>query len=338
MMARRPARPADPHPAARKPAKSRSALPAGHRAASRSAADTHLTTLLGRARAAQPVPTAVAWPMSADALAGALDAAAEGLIAPLLIGPEAELRALARRESLDLSRHSIHDAATPAMAAAMAASLARDGTVGAIMKGSLHTDELMAAVVARESGLRTTRRISHAFVMGVPDHPRLLIISDAAVNIAPDLEAKRDIVQSAIDLAHALGIARPKVALLAAVETVNPKMPATIDAAALCKMADRGQIEGGTLDGPLAFDNALSAESARIKGISSPVAGEPDVLIAPDIEAGNILYKQLVFFTGAFAAGLVLGARVPVILTSRADSRTSRIASCAVAQLFARKR
>jgi phosphotransacetylase len=221
-------------------------------------------------------------------------------------------------------------------AAALAAQLARDGEAGALMKGSLHTDELMAAVVSRDSGLRTTRRISHAMVMGVRQHPRLFIITDAAVNIAPDLDAKRDIVQNAIDLARALGVDRPKVALLAAVETVNSKMQATLDAAALCKMADRGQITGGMLDGPLAYDNAMSGESARIKGIVSPVAGLPDILVAPDIEAGNMMYKQLVFFDGAFAAGIVLGAKVPVILTSRADDRTSRIASCAVAQLLAR--
>jgi len=293
----------------------------------------HLASLLARARALPPAATAVAWPMSADALAGPVDAAAEGLVEPWLVGPEKDIRLLAERESLDLRGCRLLDAADPLQAAMHCARLARDGEVSAIMKGSLHTDELMAAVVARESGLRTARRISHAFVMGVPGHPRLLLITDAAVNIAPDLEAKRDIVQNAIDLAHALGVPLPKVALLAAVETVTPKMPATVDAAALCKMADRGQIRGGVLDGPLAFDNALSADAARIKGIVSMVAGEPDILVAPDIEAGNMLYKQLVFFNGAFAAGLVLGARVPVILTSRADSRSSRLASCAVARL-----
>ncbi len=293
----------------------------------------HLTSLLSRARALPPAGTAVAWPLSADALAGPVDAAAEGLVEPWLVGPEKEIRRLAERESLDLRGCRLLDATDPLQAAMHCARLARDGEVAAIMKGSLHTDELMAAVVARESGLRTARRISHAFVMGVPGHPRLLLITDAAVNIAPDLDAKRDIVQNAIDLAHALGVALPKVALLAAVETVTPKMPATVDAAALCKMADRGQIRGAVLDGPLAFDNALSADAARIKGIVSTVAGEPDILVAPDIEAGNMLYKQLVFFNGAFAAGLVLGARVPVILTSRADNRSSRLASCAVARL-----
>jgi len=298
-----------------------------------SVTDGHLAGLIARATALPPVITAVAWPLSADALAGPLDAAAQGLISPWLVGREHDIRALAEREALDLHGCRVIDAPDPLQAAMHCARLARDGEVGAIMKGSLHTDELMAAIVARESGLRTTRRISHAFVMGVPGHPRMFIITDAAVNIAPDLEAKRDIVQNAIDLARSLGIEAPRVALLAAVETVNPKMPATLDAAALCKMADRGQISGGVLDGPLAFDNALSADSARIKGIVSPVAGRPDILLAPDIEAGNMLYKQLVFFTGAFAAGLVLGARVPVILTSRADSLGSRLASCAVARL-----
>jgi len=297
--------------------------------------DEHLSGLLARARALPPATTAVAWPLSADALAGPVDAAAQGLIEPWLVGREHDIRALAEREALDLRGCRLIDAPDPVQAAMHCARLARDGEVGAIMKGSLHTDELMAAVVARESGLRTARRISHAFVMGVPGHPRMFIITDAAVNIAPDLEAKRDIVQNAIDLARSLGVEVPKVALLAAVETVSPKMQATLDAAALCKMADRGQISGGLLDGPLAFDNALSAESARIKGIDSPVAGRPDILLAPDIEAGNMLYKQLVFFTGAFAAGLVLGARIPVILTSRADGRSSRLASCAVARLAA---
>jgi phosphotransacetylase len=295
--------------------------------------DPLFADLLARARTRPPTATAVAWPLTADALAGPLDAAAEGLIEPWLVGPEAGIRALAERESLDLSACRLIDIADPVQAAMHCAALARDREVGAIMKGSLQTDELMAAVVARESGLRTARRISHAFVMGVPGHPRLLMITDAAVNIAPDLETKRDIVQNAIELAHALGVPAPRVALLAAVEMVTPKMPATLDAAALCKMADRGQITGGVLDGPLALDNALSDESARTKGIVSQVAGRPDILVAPDIEAGNMLYKQLVFFTGAFAAGLVLGSKVPVILTGRADGRDSRVASCALARL-----
>jgi len=297
--------------------------------------DVHLTQLLARARAFSPVITAVVWPLSRDALAGPLDAATEGLIEPVLVGPEREIRALARDEHLDLAGCRLMESANPVQAATLAAHLARDGKVGALMKGSLHTDELMAAVVSRESGLRTARRISHAMVMGVHGHPRLFSITDAAVNIAPDLEAKRDIVQNAIDLARALGVVMPKVALLAAVETVTSKMTATLDAAALCKMADRGQIIGGVLDGPLAFDNAMSAENARTKGITSLVSGAPDILVVPDIEAGNMLYKQLVYFSGAFAAGIVLGAKVPVILTSRADGRTSRIASCAVAQLLA---
>jgi phosphotransacetylase len=297
--------------------------------------DRHLAPLLAAAAAAPPAPVAVAWPLSPDALAAPLEAAALGLIEPILIGPSAGIRALARERKLRLGRHRVVEAGDPQAAAAAAVRLAGSGEALALMKGSLHTDELMAAVVAREGGLRTGRRISHAFAMGVPSHDRLLIVTDAAVNIAPDLEAKADIVRNAIDLAHALGIAHPRVALLAAVETVNPRMPATLDAAALCKMADRGQIAGAVLDGPLAFDNAMSLEAARTKGIRSEVAGRPDILVAPALEAANILYKELVHFCGAFAAGLVLGARVPVILTSRADSRRSRIASCAIARLFA---
>ena len=280
---------------------------------------------------------AVAWPLSPDALAAPLEAARLGLIEPVLIGPTGAITALAREHRLALGRHRIVEAADPQQAATTAVRMAGAGEARALMKGSLHTDELMSAVVAREGGLRTSRRISHVFAMGVPTHDRLLLVTDAAVNIAPDLEAKADIVRNAIDLAHALGIGRPRVALLAAVETVNPRMAATVDAAALCKMADRGQITGGVLDGPLAFDNALSAEAARTKGIRSEVAGRPDILVAPGLEAGNILYKQLVHFCGAFAAGLVLGALVPVILTSRADSRASRVASCAIAQLFAQR-
>ena len=244
------------------------------------AGNHHLATLLARARALPPAATAVAWPLSRDALAGPVDAAAEGLIEPWLVGPVQDIRALAERESLDLRGCRVVDAPDPVQAAMHCARLARDGEVTAIMKGSLHTDELMAAVVARDSGLRTARRISHAFVMGVPGHPRLFIITDAAVNIAPDLEAKRDIVQNAIDLAHALGVPLPKVALLAAVETVTPKMPATVDAAALCKMADRGQITGGVLDGPLALDNAISPEAAAIKKIGGPVAGRAAARVA----------------------------------------------------------
>lgn len=299
-------------------------------------ADRHLGPLLRAARATAPAPVAVVWPLSPDALAAPLEAAALGLIDPVLIGPAAAITRLARERRLALGRHRIVEAGDPVQAATLAVRMAGAGEVRALMKGSLHTDELMTAVVAREGGLRSARRISHAFAMGVPAHDRLLLVTDAAVNIAPDLEAKADIVRNAIDLAHALGIDCPRVALLAAVETVNPRMGATLDAAALCKMADRGQIAGGVLDGPLAFDNALSGEAARIKGIRSEVAGRPDILVAPTLEAGNILYKQLVHFCGAFAAGLVLGARVPVILTSRADSRQSRVASCAIAQLFAR--
>jgi len=299
--------------------------------------DRHLGPLLSAARACAPAPVAVAWPLSPDALAAPLEAAALGLIDPILVGPGEAIAALARARRLRLGHHRIVEAADPLQAAATAVRLAGAGEARALMKGSLHTDELMSAVVARDGGLRTARRISHAFAMGVPSHERLLIVTDAAVNIAPDLEAKADIVRNAIDLAHALGIDAPRVALLAAVETVNPRMSATLDAAALCKMADRGQIAGAVLDGPLAFDNAMSLQAATTKGIRSEVAGRPDILVAPTLEAGNILYKQLVHFCGAFAAGLVLGARVPVILTSRADSRQSRVASCAIAQLFAQR-
>jgi phosphate acetyltransferase len=295
----------------------------------------HYTALLERARGLAPVRTAVVYPCSGPALAAALQAAGLGLIEPVLIGPADAVRQAADAAGLDIGGYTLLDACGAVAAASRAAALAAAGEVAALMKGSLHTDELMAAVVSRDGGLRTARRASHAMLMGVPRHPKPFVITDAAVNIAPDLATKRDIVQNAIDLMHALGVATPKVALLAAVETVNPNMPATLDAAALCKMAERGQITGGVLDGPLAFDNAISAEAARIKGIRSPVAGDPDILLAPALEAGNLLYKQLVHLSDAFAAGVVLGARVPVILTSRADSQTSRIASCALARLAA---
>ena len=295
----------------------------------------HLASLLSRARALPPAATAVAWPLSADALAGPVDAAAQGLIEPWLVGPGKDIRLLAERESLDLHGCRLIDAPDPVQAAMHCARLARDGEVGAIMKGSLHTDELMAAVVARESGLRTTRRISHAFVMGVPGHPRLFIITDAAVNIAPDLEAKADIIRNAIRLAGAIGIDLPRVAILSAVETVTPKMASTVDAAALCKMADRGQILGGILDGPLAFDNAVSLAAARAKGIVSAVAGRADILVVPNIESGNMLAKQLALLGGAESAGIVLGLRVPVALTSRSDDATSRLASAALLRLAA---
>lgn len=294
--------------------------------------------LLERCRTLEPVPTAVAHPCEASALAGALEAGAKGLIVPILVGPEARIREVAREHGLDLGHTRIVDAAHSHAAAAKAVALVREGQAELLMKGSLHTDELLGAVVARETGLRTARRISHVFLMDVPTYHKVLVVTDAAINIAPTLDEKADICQNAIDLAVSLGIAAPKVAILAAVETVTSKMPATIDAAALCKMADRRQITSGVLDGPLAFDNAISKEAARTKGITSEVAGDPDILLAPDLEAGNMLAKQLTFLANADSAGLVLGARVPIILTSRADSVRSRIASCAVAMLAAHAR
>ena len=294
--------------------------------------------LLLRCRSLEPVPTAVAHPCEASALAGALEAGAKGLITPILVGPAAKIEEIARRERIDLGRTRIVDAPHSHAAAAKAVELVRQGEAELLMKGSLHTDELLSAVVARETGLRTARRISHVFLMDVPTYHKVLIVTDAAINIAPTLEDKVDIVQNAIDLAVTLGVTRPKVAILAAVETVNSKMQATLDAAALCKMAERNQITSGILDGPLAFDNAISKDAARTKGIKSEVAGDPDILLAPDLEAGNILAKQLTFLANADSAGLVLGARVPIILTSRADSVRSRIASCGVAMLAAHAR
>jgi phosphate acetyltransferase len=294
--------------------------------------------LLTRCRSLEPVPTAVAHPCEASALAGALEAGEKGLIIPILVGPEAKIREIAAREGLDLGRTRIVDAPHSHASAAKAVELVRKGEAELLMKGSLHTDELLSAVVARETGLRTGRRISHVFIMDVPTYHKVLIVTDAAINIAPALEDKVDICQNAIDLAVTLGVSAPKVAILAAVETVTSKMPSTIDAAALCKMADRKQITHGILDGPLAFDNAISKDAARIKGIRSEVAGDPDILLVPDLEAGNILAKQLTFLANADSAGLVLGARVPIILTSRADSVRSRIASCGVAMLAAHAR
>ena len=294
--------------------------------------------LLARCRGFDPVPTAVAHPCEASALEGALDAGAKGLITPILVGPTASIRATAAKAGLDLGHTRIVDAPHSHAAAAQAVELVRQGQAELLMKGSLHTDELLAAVVARDAGLRTGRRISHVFLMDVPTYHKVLIVTDGAINIAPSLEDKVDICQNAIDLAIALGVSRPKVAILAAVETVTSKMPATLDAAALCKMAERGQIRGGVLDGPLAFDNAISKEAATTKGVTSEVAGDPDILLVPDLEAGNILAKQLTFLARADSAGLVLGARVPIILTSRADSVRARIASCAVAMLSAHAR
>jgi phosphate acetyltransferase len=277
----------------------------------------------------------VAHPCDESSLKGALDAAAAGMIQPILVGPEGKIRGVAEKLGVDIGAAEIVDVPHSHAAAAKAVELVRTGGAQLIMKGSLHTDELLAEIARRETGLRTERRISHVFIMDVPTYPRTLFITDAAVNIFPDLEAKRDIVQNAVDLHVGLGLGAPKVAILSAVETVTPKIPSTIDAAALCKMADRGQIVGAELDGPLAFDNAISPEAARIKGIRSAVAGQAQILIVPDLEAGNMLAKNLTFLSNADAAGIVLGARVPIILTSRADQVRARMASCAVAALYA---
>jgi phosphate acetyltransferase len=291
--------------------------------------------LIAAARGVPAIPTAVAHPCDETSLKGALDAAAAGMIKPLLVGPEAKIRDIARKLGVDIAAFEIVDVPHSHAAAAKAVELVRAGSAELIMKGSLHSDELLAEVARRETGLRTERRISHVFIMDVPTYPKALFITDAAVNIFPDLEAKRDIVQNAVDLHLGLGLGAPKVAILSAVETVTPKIPSTIDAAALCKMADRGQITGAELDGPLAFDNAISPEAARIKGIRSAVAGQAQILVVPDLEAGNMLAKNLTFLSNADAAGIVLGARVPIILTSRADDVRTRMASCAVAALYA---
>jgi phosphotransacetylase len=294
--------------------------------------------LLVRCKNLAPVPTAVVHPCEASALSGAVEAAALGLIEPTYVGPAARIAAIARQEKLDLGAAEIIDAPNSHAAAEKGVALVRAGKAELLMKGSLHTDELLSAVIARDTGLRTGRRISHVFIMDVPTYHKVLIVTDAAINITPSLEDKAHICQNAIDLTAAFGLQRPKIAILAAVETVNSKMPATIDAAALCKMADRHQIQGGVLDGPLAFDNAISKDAARTKGIESEVAGDPDILLVPDLEAGNILAKLLSFLARADSAGLVLGARVPIILTSRADSVRARIASCAVAKMAAHAR
>ena len=294
--------------------------------------------LLAATRGLAPLVTAVAHPCDESSLRGALDAADARLIVPILVGPKDRIAGVAEKCGLDISGLQIVDVPHSQAAAEVAVELVRKGTAELLMKGSLHSDELLAAVAKRDIGLRTGRRISHVFVMDVPTHPDTLFITDAAVNIFPDLMAKRDIVQNAIDLFTGLGLGTPKVAILSAVETVNPAIPSTIEAAALCKMADRGQITGGILDGPLAFDNAISPEAARIKGINSPVAGHAQILVVPDLEAGNMLAKNLTFLSKADAAGIVLGARVPIILTSRADNLRTRMASCAVAMLLAHNR
>jgi phosphotransacetylase len=294
--------------------------------------------LLERCRGLDPIPTAVAYPCEQTALAGAIDAGKDGLITPILVGPAKKIAEVAKASGITLGSTRVVDVATSHEAAAKAVELVRTGEAELLMKGSLHSDEILGAVIAKETGLRTGRRLSHVFLMDVPTYHKVLIVTDGAINIAPTLEDKADICQNAIDLARTFGIERPKVAILAAVETVTSKMPATIDAAALAKMAERGQIKGALLDGPLAFDNAISKEAAKIKGIESEVAGDPDILLAPDLEAGNMVAKQLSFLANAESAGLVLGAKVPVILTSRADSLRARIASCAVAVLAAHAR
>jgi phosphate acetyltransferase len=297
-----------------------------------------LAALVARCAALPPLPTAVVHPCDVPSLEGALRAAEAGLIAPVLVGPLARIRATAAGARLDLAAWSIVDTPHSHASAERAVALVREGGAAALMKGSLHTDELMGAIVAKDTGLRTARRLSHVFVMDVPTYAKLLLITDAAVNILPTLDDKADIVANAIELAQALGVPRPKVAILSAVETVTAKLPSTIEAAALCKMAERGQIRGGLLDGPLAFDNAINREAARTKGIVSDVAGDADILLVPDLEAGNMLAKTLTFLGGADAGGVVLGARVPVILTSRADSLVARLASCAIAALDAASR
>jgi len=290
--------------------------------------------LVERAQRFDPLPTAVVHPCDDVSLESAVEAARLGFVTPILVGPEARIREVAAQARLDIQGMEIIDGAHSHDAAAKAVGLVRDGRAEALMKGSLHTDELMSAVVARESGLRTSRRISHCFIMDVPGHAGALIITDAAVNVTPTLSEKADIVQNAIDLAHALGVAEVRVAVLSALESVNPAIASTLEAAALCKMADRGQITGALIDGPLALDNAISPAAAAIKKIVSAVAGQANILLVPNLEAGNMLAKSLSFLAGADAAGVVLGARVPIILTSRADSLLSRLASCAVAQLF----
>ena len=305
--------------------------PVGHKSR-----NTHakLDELIARARKHPPVKVAVAHPCDQVSLESAVAAAKLGLITPILVGPEQRIRDVAAKHDLDISSFEIVNADYSEESAAKAVALVRGGRAEALMKGSLHTDELMGAVVKRDTGLRTARRISHCFIMDVPDHDQPLVITDAAVNIAPDLKCKVDIIQNAIDLIHALGQKEARVAILSAMESVNPDVPSTLEAAALCKMADRGQITGGILDGPLALDNAISPEAAKIKKISGPVAGRANVLVVPDLEAGTMLAKSLSFLADADAAGIVLGAKVPIILTSRADEEMARLASCAVAQLL----
>lgn len=294
--------------------------------------------LLDRCSLLLPTTTAVAHPCDETSLKGAVEAAELHLLIPILVGPRGRIESVAKQCGIDASKYAIVDSPHSHAAAEVAVRLVREGKAEMLMKGSLHTDELLGAVLARETGLRTAHRMSHCFIMDVPSLEQAIIITDAAVNIFPTLEDKVYITQNAIDLAHALGKAEPKVAILSAMETVNPKVPSTIDAAALCKMAERGQITGGILDGPLALDNAINLAAAKIKMIESPVAGQADILVVPDLEAGNMLAKSLTFLADADAAAIVLGARVPIILTSRADSVMTRLASCAVAALAAKAR
>ncbi|WP_445680095.1 bifunctional enoyl-CoA hydratase/phosphate acetyltransferase [Radicibacter daui] len=292
--------------------------------------------LISMTKGMAPLRTAVVHPVDGPSLTGAVEAAREGLIIPVLVGPRERIEAAAKAGGLDISGFELVATEHSHAAAEAGVALAHAGKVEALMKGALHTDELMHAVVDRAAGLRTARRISHVFAIDAPAYPRPLLLTDAAINVTPDLEGKRDIVQNAIDLAHALGISRPRVAILSAVETVTLRLPSTLDAAALCKMADRGQITGGLIDGPLAFDNAVSPEAAATKGIVSPVAGRADILLVPDLEAGNMLAKQLEYLAAAQMAGIVLGARVPIVLTSRADGTAARLGSAAIALLLAR--
>jgi phosphate acetyltransferase len=294
--------------------------------------------LISLAKEVPPATTVVVHPCDETSLRGAMAAAELGIIVPILVGPVAKITAVAKQHGIDIADYELVDAPHSEGAAAKAVELIRESRGELLMKGSLHTDELMRAVTSAAAGLRTARRISHVFIMDVPTHAETLFITDAAINIFPDLDAKRDIVQNAIDLFTQIGLGTPRVGILSAVETVTPKIPSTIDAAALCKMADRGQITGGILDGPLAFDNAISPQAAEIKGIKSPVAGHAQILVVPDLEAGNMLAKNLTFLSNADAAGIVLGARVPIVLTSRADSVRSRMASCGVAVLYAHAR
>jgi phosphate acetyltransferase len=318
-------------------AKVRRPRSAGLRAGSPSDREVRHRHLLSLTRGLVPLRTAVVHPVDRNSLLGAIEATRAGFIIPVLVGPETKIRAVAAAEAVDLGPYQLVPTRHSHEAAERAVAMARAGEVEALMKGSLHTDELMHEVVAKETGLRTARRITHVFVMDVPTCPRPLFITDAAINIAPDLMTKRDIVQNAIDLAQVLGVAVPKVAILSAVETPTPEIASTIDAAALCKMAERKMIVGGLLDGPLAFDNAISEEAAKLKGIESAVAGRADILVVPDLESGNMLAKQLEYLGEAQAAGIVLGARVPIVLTSRADNLATRVVSCAVALVFARR-